>query len=52
MRTIMGLMGRATGRLDYNGVNLLGMRSDRIARQGIAICPEDRGIFPSLSVAE
>jgi branched-chain amino acid transport system ATP-binding protein len=52
MRTIMGMMGRTEGAIIYGGVNLLTLRPDQIARRGIAICPEDRGIFPSLTVSE
>ncbi|PSJ57756.1 ABC transporter ATP-binding protein [Kumtagia ephedrae] len=52
MRTIMGLLGKATGEINCNGVNLLKLRPDQIARKGIALCPEDRGIFPSLTVTE
>ena len=52
MRTIMGLMGRTAGAINYGGVNILKLRPDQIARKGIAICPEDRGIFPSLTVTE
>ncbi|SEJ82956.1 High-affinity branched-chain amino acid transport ATP-binding protein LivF [Marinovum algicola] len=52
MRTIMGLMGKTTGTLTYQGVDLLKLRPDQIARRGIALCPEDRAIFPSLSVQE
>jgi branched-chain amino acid transport system ATP-binding protein len=52
MRSIMGLMGKTSGQVTYGGVNLLKLRPDQIARKGIAICPEDRGIFPSLTVSE
>lgn len=52
MRAIMGLMGRTSGEIDLDGVNLLKLRPDQIARKGIAFCPEDRGIFPSLTVTE
>lgn len=52
MRAIMGMMGRTTGEINFDGVNLLKLRPDQIARKGIAICPEDRGIFPSLTVSE
>ncbi|MCB1474533.1 MAG: ABC transporter ATP-binding protein [Rhodobiaceae bacterium] len=52
MRTIMGLMAKTSGNLRYNGEELLKLRPDQVARRGIAICPEDRGIFPSLSVIE
>ncbi|WP_238366901.1 ABC transporter ATP-binding protein [Mesobacterium pallidum] len=52
MRTIMGLMGKVRGRLSYEGTDLLKLRPDQVARKGIALCPEDRAIFPSLSVHE
>jgi branched-chain amino acid transport system ATP-binding protein len=52
MRAIMGLMDKATGTINYQGANLLALRPDQIARKGIAICPEERGIFPSLTVTE
>lgn len=52
MRTIMGLMDKTAGEIRYKGVNLLKLRPDQVARRGIALCPEDRGIFPSLSVQE
>ncbi len=52
MRSIMGLMDRTEGEILHEGVNILRLRPNHIARRGIAICPEDRGIFPSLSVIE
>ena len=52
MRAIMGMMAKTSGEIDFDGVNLLKLRPDQIARKGIAICPEDRGIFPSLTVSE
>ncbi len=52
MRSIMGLMDRTSGTLNYKGDNLLNLRPDQIARKGIALCPEDRCIFPSLTVTE
>ena len=52
LRAIMGLMVKTTGAVTYDGVNLLKLRPDQVARKGIAICPEDRGIFPSLTVSE
>ena len=52
MRAIMGLMDRTSGEILHDGVNLLTLRPDRIAKRGIAFCPEDRGIFPSLTVSE
>lgn len=52
MQAIMGLMDRTEGQIALNGENLLTLRPDQIARRGIALCPEDRGIFPSLTVTE
>lgn len=52
LRAIMGLLDRRSGSVRYAGTELIDRRSDRIARLGIAHCPEDRGIFTSLSVEE
>ncbi len=52
LRGIMGLVPRATGSIRLRGRNLVGERPDRIARAGIGFCPEERGIFASLNVAE
>ena len=52
LKAIMGLLSRRSGRIEFDGVNLLPLRSHQIARLGIAYCPEERGIFASLSVQE
>jgi branched-chain amino acid transport system ATP-binding protein len=52
LRAIMGLVGRRTGHVVYQGQELIAARSDRIARAGIGYCPEERGIFASLNVTE
>jgi branched-chain amino acid transport system ATP-binding protein len=52
LRSIMGLVGRRSGSVRFDGQELIGTRSDRIARAGIALCPEERGIFASLDVTE
>jgi branched-chain amino acid transport system ATP-binding protein len=52
LRSIMGLVGRRQGSVRFEGQELIGARSDRIARAGIALCPEERGIFASLDVTE
>jgi branched-chain amino acid transport system ATP-binding protein len=52
LRSIMGLIGRRTGSVRFEGQELGRARSDVIARAGIAICPEERGIFASLNVTE
>ncbi|MBB3897369.1 ABC transporter ATP-binding protein [Roseococcus suduntuyensis] len=52
LRSIMGLVGRRAGSVKYDGRELIGARSDIIARAGIGYVPEERGIFASLSVYE
>jgi branched-chain amino acid transport system ATP-binding protein len=52
LKSIMGIVGQRTGSVRYDGTELIGLSSDRIARLGIALCPEERGIFSSLSVEE
>ena len=52
LRSIMGLVGRRSGSIRFEGRETLGLRSDVIARAGIAYCPEERGIFASLDVTE
>jgi branched-chain amino acid transport system ATP-binding protein len=52
MRSIMGIVKKRTGSIRHEGVELVNLRSDRIAREGIAYCPEERGIFSSLNVTE
>jgi branched-chain amino acid transport system ATP-binding protein len=52
LKSIMGMVGRRTGSVRFNGVELIGRTSDHIARAGIAFCPEERGIFASLDVEE
>ncbi|MEI6158724.1 MAG: ABC transporter ATP-binding protein [Roseococcus sp.] len=52
LRAIMGLVGKRAGSIRYEGQETIGLRSDLIARAGIAYCPEERGIFASLDVTE
>jgi branched-chain amino acid transport system ATP-binding protein len=52
LRAIMGLTGSRTGSIKVQGVETIGMPTHRIARLGIGYCPEERGIFASLSCAE
>jgi branched-chain amino acid transport system ATP-binding protein len=52
LRAIMGLVGRRAGSIRYNGRETIGDRPDVIARAGIGYCPEERGIFASLTVTE
>jgi branched-chain amino acid transport system ATP-binding protein len=52
LKAIMGIVEQTSGSVRFEGRELIGMRSDAIARSGIAFCPEDRGIFSSLDVRE
>src|SRR5215216_1716278 len=52
LKSIMGICGKRTGSVRFEGRELIGRTSDAIARAGIALCPEERGIFASLSVEE
>ena len=52
LKSIMGIVGHRTGSVRFEGRELIGLSSDRIARGGIAFCPEERGIFASLGVEE
>jgi branched-chain amino acid transport system ATP-binding protein len=52
LRAIMGILGQRTGSVRFRGTELIGLPSNRIARLGIAYCPEERGIFASLDVEE
>jgi len=52
LRAIMGILGQRTGSVRFGGTELIGLPSNRIARFGIAYCPEERGIFASLNVEE
>lgn len=52
MRAIMGLIGRRTGSIKVRGAETVGMATHRIARLGLGYCPEERGIFSSLSCEE
>jgi branched-chain amino acid transport system ATP-binding protein len=48
----MGLVPRRAGSIRFEGQEIVATRSDAIARAGIAYCPEERGIFASLTVTE
>jgi branched-chain amino acid transport system ATP-binding protein len=52
LKSIMGMVGRRQGSVAFRGVETISLSSNRIARQGIAFCPEERGIFASLDVEE
>ncbi|HWK97740.1 MAG TPA: ABC transporter ATP-binding protein [Pseudolabrys sp.] len=52
MKSIMGIVGQRSGSVLFENQDLIGKSSNQIARTGIAFCPEERGIFASLSVEE
>ena len=52
LRTLMGLVPHCRGGLAFHGRNILKMPPETIARAGLALVPEGRGIFGSLSVTE
>ena len=52
LRAIMGLAGRFTGTVRLNGASLHGLAPHQVARHGVGYCPEERGIFASLSCEE
>jgi len=52
LKSIMGMVGRRQGSVRFEGNELIGRSSEQIARAGIALCPEERGIFASLNVEE
>jgi branched-chain amino acid transport system ATP-binding protein len=52
MRAIVGLTGRRTGSIRINGKEAIAMPPHKVARLGVGYCPEERGIFASLSAEE
>ena len=52
LKSILGLVGRRSGSIMVNGVETVTWPTYRIAHLGVGYCPEERGIFSSLSVEE
>jgi branched-chain amino acid transport system ATP-binding protein len=52
LRTITGTVPRRTGRIDYRGTDISGKSVDAISNMGVKLVPEDRRIFPTLTVQE
>ncbi len=52
LKSVMGIIGKRIGMVRFDGQDITRASSDRIARMGIAFCPEERGIFASLDVRE
>jgi branched-chain amino acid transport system ATP-binding protein len=52
LKTVAGWITPTSGEIAFNGERIDGLTSDRIARRGIGFVPEDRRIFPGLTVEE
>ncbi len=52
LKSVMGIIGKRSGTITFEGKDISRASSDVIARLGVAFCPEERGIFASLSVEE
>ena len=52
LKSVMGIVDKRTGSVTFEGRQTVGHPSDQIARLGLAYCPEERGIFSSLTVEE
>jgi len=52
LKSVMGMVGRREGAIEFQGRPIGALPSHRVARLGIAFCPEERGIFASLDVRE
>jgi branched-chain amino acid transport system ATP-binding protein len=52
LKSIMGMVGRRSGSIVFDRRETVGLPSNRVARLGIAFCPEERGIFSGLNVLE
>ncbi len=52
LKSVMGIIGKRRGSIAFEGKDIIRTSSDRIARLGVAFCPEERGIFATLDVRE
>lgn len=52
LKSVMGMIGQRTGSVKFNGTETIKFNAEKIARAGIALCPEERGIFATLTVQE
>jgi branched-chain amino acid transport system ATP-binding protein len=52
LKSVMSIVDRRIGSIRFGATEMIGRTSDAVARAGIAYCPEERGIFSSLSVEE
>ncbi|MGE5477294.1 MAG: ABC transporter ATP-binding protein [Bacteroidales bacterium] len=52
MRSLMGMVAKRSGSVTFDGAETIKLPANKIARLGMAYCPEERGIFASLTVRE
>ena len=52
LKTVMGIVPARSGRVHFDGADVTRLATHRVARLGVAFVPEERGIFPSLTVEE
>src|ERR1700712_3822982 len=52
LKSVMGIIDKRVGSIRFNGQDITRTSSDKIARLGVAFCPEERGFFASLDVRE
>src|ERR1700682_6301997 len=52
LKSVMGIIGKRTGSIRFDGQDITRASSDRIARMGVAFCPGERGVFGTLGVLE
>ena len=52
LKSILGLVGERRGSIKVNGIEAIGLATHKVAHIGIGYCPEERGIFSSLSTEE
>lgn len=52
LKAILGLVGRRSGSVMFNGTELIGVAPHKVARLGVGYCPEERGIFAGLTTEE
>ncbi len=52
LKSVMGIIGKRTGSVSFEGNEIIRLPAEKIARLGVAFCPEERGIFASLDVKE
>src|SRR5258705_12563476 len=47
LKSVIGIIGKRTGQIRFNNEDIIRASSDKIARPGITVCPEERGMFAS-----